>query len=320
MSIDSKVLITTYHQAFFHKGGGEYELIEVADNLRQLGIIADIYSPYCCDINVYDTILHFSLVADSLPMLSYLKSLNKRIILWPNFWQMDPLSSSQKSLFSQFFSLCDAVVFKSKAEKDILAAFIPDTVKILLIPAGVDETFTIPTPPDLFRKSFNIENFLLWVGILEPKKNQLELIKALSETQLPIVFIGGARDEQYLEECRNILNSQSMILPPIEPKSDMLKAALQECNLYIELSSEPAGKSVIEAAISGANIAIPYSEWAFEHFGDNPVYINLNDRTSLINSILSSLSKKKNMEFANELIERHLLPFVLKPLAEYIKS
>ena len=31
-----KVLVTTYHQAFLNKGGGEVELLEVASRLNEL--------------------------------------------------------------------------------------------------------------------------------------------------------------------------------------------------------------------------------------------------------------------------------------------
>ena len=314
------ILVTTYHQAFLHKGGGEYELLEVAFNLRQFGFIADVYSPFSRDIDAYDVILHFSLVPESLPFIAKLKSMGKKIILWPNFWQTEDLSVTQIEVFSHFFNSCNAVVFKSHAEETILRSLIPDSCAILRVPAGVDPCFTTPTPERLFRDSYAVEEYLLWVGIIEPAKNQLATIKALHDLPIPIIFVGNFRDATYYEACVNAAPSHFRFLPPMIHKSDILRAALRECRLYIESGYEPGGKSVLEAVISGAQVVIPRSPWAEEHFGDFPVYIATQSEPAIAEAVAVALSRDKNPGIADIVAARHMSPGVLAQLCDYIKA
>ncbi len=314
------VLVTTYHQAFLHKGGGEYELLEVAFNLRQLGLLADVYSPFSRDIDAYDAVLHFSLVPDTLPLVAEVKALNKHVILWPNFWQTTPLSPEQVENVTHFFTLCDAVVFKSSVEEALLRPFIPEDRPVLRVPAGVDPCFAEPTPDRLFRDSYGVEEYLLWVGIIEPSKNQLACIRALAHLPVPIVFVGNARDMDYYNACREAAPSHFLFLPPMNHKSDILRAALRECRLYIESGSEPGGKSVLEAVISGAQVVIPYSAWAVEHFGDFPVYITSQENQATVEAVSRAMKKKTVPAIAAEVANRHMLPNVLAPLCTYLRE
>lgn len=314
------VLVTTYHQAFLHKGGGEYELLEVAFNLRQLGLIADVYSPFARDIDAYDTVLHFSLVPESFHLVAKLKTLKKRVILWPNFWQAEPLSQEQTDIFTRFFTLCDAVVFKSSAEEALLRPLIPEDRSILRVPAGVDPCFAEPTPDRLFRDSYGVEEYLLWVGIIEPAKGQLAAIRALAHLPVPIVFVGNARDMDYYNACREAAPSHFLFLPPMNHKSDILRAAMRECRLYIESGREPGGKSVLEAVISGARVVIPYSAWAVEHFGNFPAYITSQEDQAIAEAVSLAMEKKTIPSIAADVASRHMLPNVLAPLCAYLRE
>lgn len=316
----SSVLITTYHQAFFHKGGGEYELLEVAFNLRQMGLIADIYSPFSRDIEAYDTIIHFSLEPDSLPFLEALKKRGKRIILWPNFWQSEPLSDGQKDFFSRFFHLSDVAVFKSWSDEAILSNILPESCQRVRVPAGVDPCFASPTPDRLFRDSYEVEEYLLWVGIIEPSKRQLSTIKALEKLSQPMIFIGNYRDKDYYEACKQAAPPHFLFLQPMNHKSDILRAALRECSAYIELGHDPGGKSVLEAVISGAQVVLPNSSWAEELLGDFPVYIDPDDAASISWGVDQAIQKKPDPAVADALTARHMFPNVLHPLYEYISG
>lgn len=314
------VLVTTYHQAFLHKGGGEYELLEVAFNLRKFGFTADVYSPFSRDIDAYDLVLHFSLTPESLPFVTRLKAMNKRIVLWPNFWQEEALSDEQLTIFSRFLALCDAVVFKSAAEEAILRSLIPDSCTVLRVLAGVAPCFSTPTPERLFRDSYGVEEYLLWVGIIEPSKNQLATINALRDLSIPIVFVGNTRDAEYYDACRRGAPPHFLFLPPMNHKSDILRAALRECRLYIESGREPGGKSVLEAVISGAQVVLPYSAWAVEHFNDFPTYIASQDERAIAEAVSLAMKRVVVKDIAAEVIKRHMLPDVLAPLCSYIRG
>ena len=318
---DNKILITTYHEAFLKKGGGEYELLEVAFNLRKLGFIADIYSPFSRDIDFYNTIIHFSTHITGLYLFETLHSYGKKIILWPNVWFQGPVDEIQHSVISRYLELSQAVVFKSQVERALIENVVPlNGIDVLHLPACVDPCFSQPTPTRLFRETFGLKDYILWIGIIEPCKNQLLAITALKHLQIPIVFIGNYREEAYYQACRAQAPDHFLFLDPMPHKSDIFRAAIQECALYIEQTLDPPGKSVLEAAISGANILISQSEWAREHFGNYPVYVDPTNPESIAEGVRIGLEKNRNQELATMLAARHCLPDVLTSLCNYLSD
>lgn len=45
--------------------------------------------------------------------------------------------------------------------------------------------------PQLFTREYGVSDFILCVGRIESRKNQLMLLKAMEDSELPIVFAGG---------------------------------------------------------------------------------------------------------------------------------
>jgi glycosyltransferase involved in cell wall biosynthesis len=312
------ILFTTYPEAFFHKGGGEYELLEIALNMRKLGIVADVYSHYSFDINHYGIVIHFSIHPSGLPILEAAKAAGKKIILWPNFWAHK--SATEASIISnRFLELADAVVFKSETEKtnfEIIAQ--PAKYRFFLVPTGIDPIFAEPTPDNLFKEIFGLNEYIVWVGIIEKQKNQLEVIQALYDLDIPIVFIGNYRDETYYQACRMAAPKHFVFLEPMEHKSDILRAAIRESQLYIEPTLEPAGKSVLEAATCGAKILVSDRPWEREHLGPLVTYVNPKDPDSLFYGVQDGLKKPADIELSSILKEKHLFPYVLNNLIVFL--
>lgn len=321
MVAKKSILLTTYHEAFLHRGGGEYEMLEVALNLRKLGFVADIYGPYSRDIEHYDVVLHFSIEPGCLPLIEEARRVGRQVVLWPNFWMGGQESMDTREIVRQYLGLADAVVFKSLAEKRFFEERIPlGAIQSLLVPCGVDPSFAKSTPERLFRESFKLGDYILWVGILEPRKNQLRTIEALRDISIPLVFVGNYREQKYYKACREAAPPHFLFLDPMQHKSDMLRAAIRECSLYIEPSLDPPGKSILEAAVAGANVLTCDSEWAQEHFGENACYVVPEDAQSISAGVARGLRMVKNPTFTETLIARHSFPSVLNPLCEFLEN
>ncbi|QJT09798.1 glycosyltransferase [Oceanidesulfovibrio marinus] len=319
MPADKKILITTYHNAFLNKGGGEYELLEVALNLRKMGHIADVYSPYSRSVQYYDIIIHFSVEEGGLGLLRHVKSEGKKVILWPNLWVESHDRDRVKKVAAAHLDLADAVVFKSRTEeKKFKSVAWQDNTRSIIVPAGVDPSFAQAAPSRLFRSSYDLDTYLLWVGIIEPTKNQLSTIEALADFDLPLVIVGDYRDKEYYAQCRAAAPEHFLFLDPIAHNSDLIRSAMQECRLYIETSLDPPGKSVIEAAIAGAPLLVRESAWAREHFGDAAFYLNADDAGSIREGIERTLDVPKKQVLRNDLMKKHLFPDVLSPLTQLI--
>jgi glycosyltransferase involved in cell wall biosynthesis len=320
MPINS-ILVTTYHQAFLRKGGGEYELLAIALNLRKIGVLADVYGPYSRTLDAYDAVLHFSVHPGGQDLLRDAALAGKKIILWPNLWLKQSQFDGARNVVEEHLDLADVVIVKSKAEAEMLTRVSKRTdIPFIYMPTGVDPCFKEPAPLNFFSDTYQLEKFLLWIGIIEPNKNQLMVIKALSGLKMPVVFVGGFRYRDYFETCKKSAPEHFLFTGELPHKSDLLCSALQECSLFIEPSLEPPGKSSIEAAVSGAPMLLSDSRWSREHFGDDVTYVDPLCPVSIVDGVESALSKNKSNELARRIAAAHCFPDVLRPLKEYLDA
>lgn len=304
------LLISTYHGAFLHPAGGEEELKILANSFQELGVTVDMYGPNSKPIDAYDAVLHFGTNLDGLAFVQAVKKANVKLFLWPNLWwsrcpDKDSIDSAQT-----FFNLADKIFFKSKAEKANNSIFSTiATNKTFYFPAFVSKAFYKINNKlgDQFKKLYGLENYLLWVGVIQESKNQLHLIKALKDFGLPLVFIGGVVDGEYFNECKKYSASKNIFIPNIPHDSDLLLGAISGCSMYVELSAEPAGLSALEAGVAGKTILLHNSDWTTEHFNDHVATIddpnNYIKIRELIKGALSS--PPPSDEMSNALFKKH---------------
>jgi hypothetical protein len=314
------VLLTTYHEAFVVKGGGEYELLSVADGLRQYGIIADIYSPYARSLEFYDVVLHFSVHGGGLGLLRMLKNHGKPIVLWPNLWA-EALSDTAISMIHEHVQLADCVAFKSRAETSNFTALInvpPE--KRVLCKSVADSYYTKPSPRSLFQELYGVQDYALWMGIVEPSKNQLSVIGPLKDMGIPLVIVGKYRDKVYYDVCREAGKDHVIFIDSLPQRSEIVRSAFQNARFYVELSLEPAGLSALEAGLSGCRVLLSDSDWSREHFLD---YAEFVDPLSFV-SIMEGVERVLKRPAFNSKLQGHLsaycFPSAMVPLVEVLKK
>ena len=301
-----KILITTYHEAFLTRGGGEFEISMIANNLKKSGFIADIYGPYSQDIESYDVVYHFSVHAGGLDLLRKVREHQLPIILSPNIYLNNNIQLIEDSVKSHI-ELADVVVFKSISEKENFCSFFDvDNSKVRIIPQSIDESIIRTAPAGLFKDVYNVENYALTFGIIEPNKNQLKMIEAVNELNIPLVLIGKYRDKIYYDECVEVASNKCMFIDSLYYHSEIMRSALQESDFFIEVSHEPAGISAIEAGLSGCNLIINDSDWSREHFPDYVSYVNPDSKYELHNAIESTLENKINVGEIQDSLLHHL--------------
>jgi glycosyltransferase involved in cell wall biosynthesis len=315
------VLLTTYHDAFLRRGGGEFELISVSENLKALGLIADIYGPYARSIDSYDAIIHFSVHSGGLALLRRVHDEGKPIILWPNLWLHENHPSAPPSEVEEMVKYSQTVVFKSRAELDNFRNrySVPD-YKVKFVKNGVDESFLHHAPKGVFSALYHITDYAISVGGIEPIKNQLTTIRALRSISTPIVFIGAPRNLEYYRKCKLEAPPHHHFIDTIPYRSKVFRSALADAALYLELSFEPPGASAIEAALSGCQLLLPDMDWCREHFGNYGIYVKPDNPEEIYQGFLATLNtRKKWLEPAPNLKE-YVLPKAIIPLYEIIKE
>ena len=301
-----RVLITTYHEAFLHRGGGEFEIAMISNALKKHGLVADIYGPYSRDISRYDVILHFSVERGGLSLLRHIKAAGKPIVLSPNLFLTEK-NSSISTLVSDFIDIADRIIFKSVSEKnDFNSFFEMPSNKVRVVPQFVDNGITRLAPKGLFSSLYGVENYAIGVGIIEPGKNQLMAIKAASQLGVPLVLVGIYRDYDYYQACKKEAPSNTTFITSLPYHSDVMRSALQDSSLYIEVTPEPAGFSAIEAGLSGCNLVLADSEWSHEHFADCANYVDPESVDSITNGIALALNNQTPVEQLQKKLQHHL--------------
>lgn len=108
----------------------------------------------------------------------------------------------ERALMRVIYHACDLLIALSSSEADALVTdFGIARERIVIAACGVETRFANATPK-LFREKFGLDNFVLCVGRVDANKNQLNLIRALRDENLPLVLAGGSLAPPYLDECK----------------------------------------------------------------------------------------------------------------------
>ncbi|MFM0145480.1 glycosyltransferase [Paraburkholderia sp. RL18-085-BIA-A] len=286
-----------------------------------LGVDADLYGPSSKPLSSYSSVLHFSVQADGLVMLQRARSQHKKIFLWPNLWWNAPPRAEERELVANFFLLSDRIIFKSRSELENIRQYVPiKDEQILHIPVPVNSKFFNVSNPEIFKRMYGLDKYVLWVGVLNRTKNQLTAIKALKNLDIPVVFIGHPNDEDYFSECRATAPEHFLFIPQMPPASEILCSAMQSCALFLEVPLEPPGTSALEAALAGRPLVLSEGPWTKEHMGSHARAVNPRSEESILTAVKDVLRSPPHGEaLSKEILRRHLAPRPLMPLVELIK-
>ncbi|NTG62306.1 glycosyltransferase family 4 protein [Agrobacterium rhizogenes] len=313
-----RLLLTTYHQAFLAPGGGETELHQLADYINDVGGRADLYGPNSRRLSTYDAVIHFSAHGGGERLLSEIKAAGKPIVLIPNFNFFDQQHSAH-DIVQRHLDLADLVILRTNAEKELCQRnFAVSAAKIAVVPAGIAPGFGKPAEERLFQSAYGLDQYILWVGQIAEHKRQLEVITALRDIDIPLVFVGGYADKHYYDKCRAAAGENVRFLPYMQPASEILRSAMQSCAVYLELGDDYPGFSALEAALAGSPMVLNDHPWSRETFGDLPVYVDMLTSEALQNAIATAISSGAREQLTQKMRRLHLQPGPTKQLLELI--
>ncbi|AEI78156.1 glycosyl transferase group 1 [Cupriavidus necator N-1] len=320
-----KFLLTTYSTAFATSGGGESEMVQVAEILNTSGIHADIYGIGSRPFSFYDGIMHFSVHADGDAMIREARHRNKPIFLWPNVWWNEPPSQSEVDRIEGIIGVVHKLLFKSESELLNFSRYVnlPDG-KAEVVPACVSRRFLAPVDKDLASAVCGASDYALCLGLIEPVKNQLQLIRALNMLGMDGVFVGGARDDEYYRQCVEEAHGRIVFLPFVQPCSALLRSIIDNCSVMVEVSSDPPGRSSLEAAIMKKPMIMADGPWQREHFGDDVWYAPPDSAEALATTIRGSLAdadwERKIQATYERTMSRHSAEVIGRQLAELLEN
>jgi glycosyltransferase involved in cell wall biosynthesis len=291
-----KILYNTYPMAFHTPGGGEIQLQSYYKYLNQRGVSVDLFDIWNPRLREYSLIHFFSCISGSIQFCEYVRSIGIPLLISPNLWitketqHLFPLKEIRAQLL-----LATRIITNSNLESETLSMVlnIPRN-RFSTIYNGVDDIFHHNVDAETFKMHFGIKSpFILNVGNIEPRKNQLNLVKAMKN--LPdhkLVLIGHKRDENYANMCIELGGDQIKYIGPLQHDSSLLRSAYAGCSVFVLPSTlETPGLAALEAAAAGAKIVITAEGSTKEYFNDSAIYVHHNDVMGIAAGIQSALSK-----------------------------
>lgn len=279
-----------------------YLLSEYAKNKGVKVVVSPIYYFHYTPQSIQEKIV----ASSKKNLITYRKYFFKNKIIS----YLDPYKSLERVLKNS-----DAILPNTQEELDLLTkVFNISHKKCHIIPNGVENEFKYGSP-HLFKKKYGIDDFILFVGRIEKRKNVLRLINAFKRSNLDtsLVIIGKATDSDYYELCKKSANQNIIFLPPLPHDSELLKSAYKAAKVIaLPSDCETPGLVALEGGISGSNIIITEIGGTKEYFGEHAWYVNPSNDEDILNALLEAYNTPKN----NNLIQHIEENFTWNKVAE----
>jgi glycosyltransferase involved in cell wall biosynthesis len=226
---------------------------------------------------------------------------------------------SDYQLCADICGWAEAVLPNTAAEGELLRrGFGVPGSRVTIIPNGVDPLFA-NGDPDLFRKKYGLDRFILNVGhIGHERKNVLRLVRALGGIDHPSVIIGRFISGPYGESCRREAAAfpQIRLIDGLEPGSAMLASAYAACDVFVLPSLfETPGIAALEAGLAGAKLVMTPYGGTREYFEDLVRYCDPYSVTSIRREIQNALAVTANTHLRDHLRARFLWPEIARQTA-----
>jgi glycosyltransferase involved in cell wall biosynthesis len=265
--------------AFHTPGGGEIQLLAYQQYLCSKGIqvdFMDIWKPNFLD---YDLVHFFSCIGGSVHFCNYIKSLGLPLVVSSSLW----LTEETKSLYpaeeiAAQLNLADAVIVNSIAEGDMIADVLKlKREKFHVVLNGVDNFFPNRVDAAIFRQSHNISSeYVLNVGNIEPRKNQLILAKAMKKfPRYKLVLAGHIRNTDYAQQVFEVGGDQLIYCGVLGHSDEILRSAYAGAKLFsLPSTLETPGLAALEAYVSGCNLMLTKNGCTKEYFHEEAIYVD----------------------------------------------
>lgn len=222
------------------------------------------------------------------------------------------------------------IAISEQTKKDIIQYLkVPET-KIEVIYQGCHHAFKEQQSPELMQavhEKFKLpERFILNVGTIEDRKNLLNVVKAISGTEIPLVVVG--RKTKYYQKIESFLKKNKMekqVLFLEGVSMDELACLYKLADIFVYPSFfEGFGIPVIEALFSKTVVVTSNTSCLPEAGGKDSVYVNPDndlDIRAKLKFLWENESERKRREekgfefvqkFNDEPIAKELIKFYQK--------
>jgi glycosyltransferase involved in cell wall biosynthesis/tRNA G46 methylase TrmB len=326
------ILFLNRNDAFANPGGDTRVMEQMKDALESRGHRVTMCAGFPDDIKKFDVVHAFNTtlsmytdafaaraVNDGVPFVvtalqeDFPRYLNKAIMTFRLFEKYVDMGQPENFFDKQFeivkkqepgpfltsplaLSHAAAVLVSGNEEAAVIKRYFP-SARIKMGPFGFSFK-NVTADPSLFEKTYNIKDFVLCVGRLEMRKNQLMLLKSLENDSIPLVFVGGGVNYQpnYAQLCKSFKRKgPTLYLDRLS--EELLASAFAAAKVHCLPSwYELPGLVTIEAA--GYGCPVIQSSWGtiVDYCKDFLITCEPDDYYSIQNAVYSAMNTKRSQE------------------------
>lgn len=326
----ARVLLAGKLTALAAPGGGEVQMMAMARELTASGVEARLWRPWEESLAGADVLHLFGSQPEHLPVVRAARAVGVRVVLSPIAW-FDLASCWRepwplvRRLFAcgkfaarstlpgipswrrALYHAVDRLLPNSQIEAEQLTRYFGvKPRRIRVVPNGADPRFGSNDPAP-FIERVGCRHFVLYAGRIEPRKNQLGFLRAMRDTDVPIVVLGDLvpGHEAYYFACRCAAGPNVQFVEAIDHEGPLLASAYAACGcLALASWYETPGLVALEAAMSGVPLVLPRAGSAREYFGELANYVSPDDPRQIRQAVLEALSQGRSSQLA-ALVQNH---------------
>lgn len=197
------------------------------------------------------------------------------------------------------FEFADLLLPNSESEAATIRDELDVTTPTWVVPNGVDHRVFTPPADGATRDG------VLYVGRIEPHKNQLGLIRALDGSGIPLSFVGRVHPDHgaYMAACQKAAGANVRFLgrrTDAELVADYQRAAVHAMPSWYETT----GLSSLEAAACGAAVVTTNRGFVRDYFDDLAYYCDPDDPGSVLDAVQAALANGPSAELRRRVLDR----------------
>lgn len=319
-----KVLLAGKLTAMDAPGGGEIQMLALAESLAEIGVDARLWRPWEERLAQSDCLHLFGSVPEHLPVVLTARRHDVPVVLstiaWfdlASYWRQPRRLSGRLLAAAGFvaragcprlpswrrrlYQSVDLALPNSNAEAEQLVRYFGlPYERIHVVPNGAAVRFADANPRP-FAELVGSVGFVLCVGRIEPRKNQLGLLKAMRRTNVPIVILGDVLPgcESYARACRAVAGPGVQFVGRFEHDDQMLESAYAACGCLVMPSwFETPGLAALEAAMTGTPLVLPDGGSAREYFGTDAAYVKPGHHREIRHAVFAAILRGRSSNLA----------------------
>jgi glycosyltransferase involved in cell wall biosynthesis len=310
-------------------GGGETQMLATARALAQVGVAARMWRPWEDDLSRAHVLHLFGSLPEHLPLIASARRRGMKVVLSPIAW-FDPLAVwheprpllrraaacgvlAARGAFPRWpswrrrlYESVDLLMPNSQAEaRQLVQYFDVPLSRIHVVPNGADLRFA-EGDRRAFAERFGVQDFILYCGRIEPRKNQLQFLQALDGVQVPIVILGDPlpAHRDYYQACRLAAGPRVHFLERLDHDDPLLADAYAACRCLVLTSwYETPGLAALEAAMTGTPLVLTDRGATREYFGDLARYARPQSRAEIRQAVLTAVERPRSLRLAEHVCE-----------------